>query len=151
MHPKDGSLEHCRSSRICTNALRNPVAHRAALGLISVPHKGHQARQLPKGTCLDPCLSFRSPSAVQTRHRADHLRGPFLRPLLTPSPEAAHAYRRDGFLHSVLTSGSRGELRPTSCSLFLPPAEPAHNLTPMHGNQNLISWVTLTTKGRHSC
>lgn len=45
------------------------AAHRAALGLISVPHRCHQACHMPKRTCLDPCLSFKSPGAVQCRHR----------------------------------------------------------------------------------
>jgi hypothetical protein len=89
---------------------------------------------------------FHIPGAGQARHRAGQLRGSFQRPLLTRAPEAAHARMR-----RARTSVSRGDLWPASCALFLLPAEPTHNMTLIHENQNLTSWIILLTKDLNSC
>lgn len=62
------------------NALGSYAAHRAALGLISVLHRCHQACHMPKRTCLDPRLSFKSPSAVQAIQAQSYFGRPPRRP-----------------------------------------------------------------------
>lgn len=152
------------------NALGNHTAHGADLNLDSYlwrPHcLLHFDSSLSPGDATRPVIHLRqivigsvhllqiplfSPGQAQTcsARRPSHQKRK-CHPRLPPQ-KLLMLRDQDGFLDSRVTSISRAELWPVFWALSLPPAETICHMTPVHGNQHLISLVTLAAKDLNSC